>query len=248
MNLVSFFFKDDEAEEPTEEKEELPETNGAANTALTPVVKNVPSESKTATVEAPAAIKHPETEPSTLVIHSLTETPAKTFSVKLPSSPPKYPVPGPSAAVEAKPLVVEKVASKPPTPSKSPLPTVAEKKSPKVVTAINANKSKVVAPKVNVPTGPIQTEPKPAPLINGSAQGVPKQWNTLFNNKTPQVAKPAPVKVVKPVEVKTAPRQQNGWKTAPKMNGKAPNMENGDCKVNGSADDHQAAIFADHIK
>merc|ERR1719376_1912555 len=154
MNLVSFFFKDDEAEEPTEEKEELPDTNGAANTALTPVVKNVPSESKTAIVEAPAAIKHPETEPSTLVIHSLTETPAKTFSVKLPSSPPslpKYPVP--SAAVEAKPLVVEKVPSKPTTPSKSPLPTVAEKKSPKVVTATNINKSKVVAPKVNVPTG-----------------------------------------------------------------------------------------------
>merc|ERR1719376_138524 len=173
MNLVSFFFKDDEAEELTEEKEELPDTNGAANTALTPVVKNVPSESKTATVEAPADIKHPETEPSTLVIHSLTETPAKTFSVKLPSSPPKYPVPGPSAAVEAKPLVAEKVASKPPTPSKSPLPTVAEKKSPKVVTAINANKSKVVAPKVNVPTGPIQTEPKPAPVVNGSAQARP---------------------------------------------------------------------------
>merc|ERR1719376_37630 len=131
MNLVSFFFKDDEAEELTEEKEELPDTNGAANTALTPVVKNVPSESKTAIVEAPTAIKHPETEPSTLVIHSLTETPAKTFSVKLPSSPPslpKCPVPGPSAAVEAKPLVVEKVASKPTTPSKSPLPTVAEKK------------------------------------------------------------------------------------------------------------------------
>merc|ERR1719354_532321 len=251
MNLESFFFKD---EDLVEEKEELPDTNGAANTETSaPVV----SEPETAPVEAPSAVEPDETEYN-IVVHTMTDGPAESSSVTLPPSSfscnlSEDPVPLPSGAVintgdavlEPEELII---TSNPPTPSKSALPAVAEKKSPKVVTATNVSKSKVVAPKVNVPTGPIQTEPKPAPVVNGTAPGVPKQWNTLFSNKTPQVAKPAPVKVVKPVEVKAVPKQQNGWKTVPKMNGKSPNLENGDCKVNGSsADDHQAAILADHI-
>merc|ERR1719354_487109 len=246
MNLESFFFKD---EDPTEEKEELPDANGAADTESSAPVA---SEPETAPVEAPSAVEPDETEYN-IVIHTMTDGPAESSCVTLPPSSfscnlSEDLVPLPSGAVintgdavlEPKELII---TSNPPTPSKSPLPAVAEKKSPKVV-----SKPKVVAPKVNVPTGPIQTEPKPAPVVNGAAPGVPKQWNTLFSNKTPQVAKPAPVKVVKPVEVKAVPKQQNGWKTASKMNGKSPNLENGDCKMNGSsADDHQAAILADHI-
>merc|ERR1719457_51655 len=81
MNLESFFFKD---EDPTEEKEELPDTNGAADTETSAPVA---SEPETAPVEAPSAVK-----PEELII-----------------------------------------TSNPPTPSKSPIPAVSEKKSPKVV-------------------------------------------------------------------------------------------------------------------
>merc|ERR1719354_33374 len=212
MNLESFFFKD---EDPTEEKEELPDTNGAADTeSSAPVV----SEPETAPATAPSAVEPVEPEYD-IVVHTMTDGPAESSSVTLPPSSfscnlSEDLVPLPSGAVintgdavlEPKELII---TSNPPTPSRSPLPAVAEKKSPKVV-----SKPKVVAPKVNVPTGPIQTEPKPAPVVNGTTQGVPKQWNTLFSNKTPQVAKPTPVKVVKPVEkVKAVPKQQNGWKT-----------------------------------
>merc|ERR1719354_313166 len=72
MNLESFFFKD---EDPTEEKEELPDTNGAANTeSSAPVV----SEPETAPVEAPSVT-----------------LPPSSFSCKLTEDP----VPLPSGAV-----------------------------------------------------------------------------------------------------------------------------------------------------
>merc|ERR1719354_163540 len=197
MNLESFFFKD---EDPTEEKEELPDINGAANTeSSAPVV----SEPETATVEAPSAVEPDEPEYN-IVMHTMTDGPAESSSVTLPYSLspcelPENPVPLPSGAIVMGDAEIEPeeliITSNPPTPSKSPLPAVAEKKSPKVV-----SKPKVVAPKVNVPTGPIQTEPKPVPVVNSAAPGVPKQWNTLQANTAPPVAKPAPVKVVKPVE------------------------------------------------
>merc|ERR1719354_593225 len=76
MNLESFFFKD---EDPTEEKEELPDTNGAADTETSaPVV----SEPETAPVEAPSAVE-PEYN---IVIHTMTDGPADTSSVTLPPS------------------------------------------------------------------------------------------------------------------------------------------------------------------
>merc|ERR1719354_333352 len=166
MNLESFFFKD---EDPTEEKEGLPDTNGSANTETSaPVV----SEPETAPVEAPSAVEPDETEYN-IVVHTMTDGPAESSSVTLPPSSfscnlSEDLVPLPSGAVintgdavlEPEELII---TSNPPTPSKSALPAVAEKKSPKVV-----SKPKVVAPKVNVPTGPIQTEPKPAPVVNGT--------------------------------------------------------------------------------
>merc|ERR1719354_102409 len=197
MNLESFFFKD---EDLVDKKEELPDANGAADTESSAPVA---SEPENAPVEAPSAVEPDETEYN-IVVHTMTDGPAETSSVTLPPSTfscelPENPVPLPSGAIVMGDAEIEPeeliITSNPPTPSKSPLPAVAEKKSPKVV-----SKPKVVAPKVNVPTGPIQTEPKPVPVVNSAAPGVPKQWNTLQANTAPPVAKPAPVKVVKPVE------------------------------------------------
>merc|ERR1719457_21959 len=77
MNLESFFFKD---EDPTEEKEELPDTNGSADTESSAPVA---SEPETAPVEAPSAVEPDETEYN-IVIHTMTDGPAESSSVTLP--------------------------------------------------------------------------------------------------------------------------------------------------------------------
>merc|ERR1719457_412083 len=97
MNLESFFFKD---EDPTEEEEELPDTNGAADTETSAPVA---SEPETAPVEAPSAVE-PDVTEYDIVIHTMTDGPAGSSSVTLPYSLspcelPENPVPLPSGAI-----------------------------------------------------------------------------------------------------------------------------------------------------